>query len=111
MEAALKALAEPRRAAILQLVADEELPAGDIADHFNVSRPAISQHLHILKDAGLVDERRDGTKRLYKARREAIQEIRTYLDNFWGHNLSRLKQVAEKEQKPKKKAQKGNRRV
>ena len=68
MEAALKAIAEPRRRQILTLVRDEELSAGEIAAQFDVSRPAVSQHLAVLKEAGLVDERRNGTRRMYRAR-------------------------------------------
>src|ERR1035437_10447740 len=65
---ALKAIADPRRRAILRLVADYELPAGEIAAAFDVSRTAVSQHLTVLKNAGLLTERRDGTRRLYRAR-------------------------------------------
>ncbi len=70
MEAALRAIAEPRRREILRLVWSAELPAGEIARRFDVTRPAISQHLSVLKEAGLVTERRDGTRRLYRARPE-----------------------------------------
>ena len=72
MEAALKAIGAPTRRAILRLVADDERSAGEIASHFDVTRPAISQHLTVLKEAGLVDERRNGTKRLYRARPEGL---------------------------------------
>jgi DNA-binding transcriptional ArsR family regulator len=82
MEAVLKAIAEPRRRAILRLVCDTELPAGGIAAHFDVSRPAVSQHLTVLKEAGLVSERRDGTRRLYRARPEGLAEVRAFLDEF-----------------------------
>ena len=68
MEAAIRALAEPRRRRILELVRDGELTAGEIASTFDVSRPAVSQHLTVLKQAGLLAERREGTKRLYRAR-------------------------------------------
>ena len=95
MEAAARALAEPRRREILRLVRDDELSAGAIASHFDVSRPAISQHLGILKDAGMVDERRDGTRRLYRVRRKGFDELRRYLDEFWGEGLARLKSAAE----------------
>jgi DNA-binding transcriptional ArsR family regulator len=95
MEAALKAIAEPRRRAILRLVRDRELPAGEIADQFEVTRPAISQHLRVLKDAGLIVERREGTKRLYRAVPEAVEEIRAFLEQFWDENLDRLKFAAE----------------
>jgi DNA-binding transcriptional ArsR family regulator len=99
MEAALKAIAEPRRRAILRLVRDRELPAGEIADQFEVTRPAISQHLRVLKDAGLIVERREGTKRLYRAVPEAVEEIRTFLEQFWDEGLERLKFAAEFEEK------------
>jgi len=78
MEAAIKAIAEPRRRDILRLVRDAEMPAGQIAAHFEVTRPAISQHLRVLKEAGLVSERRDGARRLYRARPEMLDEVRRY---------------------------------
>jgi DNA-binding transcriptional ArsR family regulator len=99
MEAALRAIAEPRRRAILQLVRARELTAGEIADHFEVSRPAISQHLGVLKEAGLVVERHLGTRRLYRARPEGLADLRSYLDEFWTDELERLKEVAEQETK------------
>lgn len=96
MDAALKALAEPRRRAILRLVWSQELPATDIADTFaDVSRPAISQHLAVLKDAKLVTERRDGTRRLYKANVDTMAELRAFLDDYWTSGLERLRDVAE----------------
>jgi DNA-binding transcriptional ArsR family regulator len=99
MEAALRALAEPRRREILRLVVDRERSAGEIASHFDVTRPAISQHLTVLKDAGLLVERRDGTRRLYRARPEGLDEVRAFLDEFWGTGLERLKNVAEQDQR------------
>jgi DNA-binding transcriptional ArsR family regulator len=95
MEDAMRALAEPRRREILHLVRDDELSAGGIAAHFDVSRPAISQHLRVLKDAGLLDERRDGTRRMYRVRSEGFAEIRHYLNEMWGEGLARLKSAAE----------------
>src|SRR5262252_1214818 len=95
MEAAARALAEPRRRDILRLVRADELTAGAIASHFDVSRPAISQHLRVLKDAGLLAERRDGTRRLYRVRPEGFTELRAFLDDFWGEGLARLKSAAE----------------
>jgi DNA-binding transcriptional ArsR family regulator len=92
---AVRALAEPRRRDILQLVRDDELSAGAIASHFDVSRPAVSQHLRVLKSAGLLDERRDGTRRLYRVRPEGFAELREFLDDFWGEGLARLKSAAE----------------
>ena len=96
MDAALKALAEPRRREILRLVWSQELPASDIADRFrDVTRPAISQHLAVLKDADLVTERRDGTRRLYRAKTETMAELRDFLDEYWTSGLDRLRDVAE----------------
>jgi DNA-binding transcriptional ArsR family regulator len=101
MEAALKAIAEPRRRQILSLVRDEELPAGEIAAHFDVSRPAVSQHLNVLKEAGLVSERRNGTRRLYRARPEGLVELKVFLEGFWDDRLDALKREAEKEERKK----------
>src|SRR6059058_6596709 len=98
MEAALKAIAEPRRRRILTLVRDDELSAGEIAAHFDVTRPAISQHLTVLKEAGLVTERRNGTRRLYHARPEGLAELKSFLDGFWDDRLEALKREAEKEE-------------
>jgi DNA-binding transcriptional ArsR family regulator len=96
VDAALKALAEPRRRAILRLVWSQELPATDIADRFqDVTRPAISQHLAVLKDANLVTERRDGTRRLYRANTQTMAELRAFLDDYWTSGLERLRDVAE----------------
>ena len=85
----IRALAEPRRREILALVWDEELPAGEIATQFDVTRPAISQHLQVLRDAGLLVERRVGTRRLYRARPEGLDELRRYLEGFWDHSGER----------------------
>jgi len=101
MEQALRALADASRQRILRLVADEELPAGQIASHFDVTRPAISQHLRILKDAGLVTERREGTKRLYRARPEGLAEVRDFLEGFWEGRLQLLANEAEKAERRK----------
>ena len=103
MDAALKALAEPRRRAILRLVWSQELPATDIAEQFrDVTRPAISQHLTVLKDANLVTERRDGTRRLYHANADTVAELRAFLDDYWTSGLDRLRDVAEAAQKRRK---------
>ena len=98
MGAVLSALAEPKRRAILQLISDDELAAGDIAARFAVTRPAISQHLRVLVDAGLVTERRQGTRRLYRARPEGLAELREYFEGFWGGRLWLLKQAAERDE-------------
>ena len=102
MEAALKAIAQPRRRKILQLVRDTELSAGEIASHFDVTRPAVSQHLTLLKEAGLVDERRNGTRRLYRARPEGLAELRAFLEEFWDARLEALKREAEREERKKR---------
>jgi DNA-binding transcriptional ArsR family regulator len=91
VEAALKAIAAPRRRQILRLVRDDELSAGEIASHFDVTRPAVSQHLNVLKEAGLVSERRNGTKRLYKARPEGLADLKEFLTEFWDVRLDALK--------------------
>ena len=102
VDAALKALAEPRRREILRLVWSAELPATSIADHFGeVTRSAISQHLGVLKEAGLVSERRDGTRRLYRARQEEMRKLRDYLDDYWTTGLERLRDVSEAAQRQK----------
>ena len=84
MEAALKAIAAPTRRRILTLVRNDELSAGEIASHFDVTRPAVSQHLNVLKEAGLVSERRNGTRRLYRARPEGLAELKDFLEEFRG---------------------------
>jgi DNA-binding transcriptional ArsR family regulator len=100
VQAVLDAVAEPRRRAILRLVRAQELTAGAIAARFpEVSRPTVSQHLRVLRDAGLVDERRDGTRRLYRARPEGFAEVRAFLAEFWDDRLHALKIEAEQEQR------------
>jgi DNA-binding transcriptional ArsR family regulator len=102
VDAALKALAEPRRREILRLVWSQELPATDIADRFGeVTRSAISQHLGVLKAAGLVTERRDGTRRLYRAQQDEMRRLREFLDDYWTSGLERLRDVAEAAQREK----------
>ncbi|MDQ3867628.1 MAG: ArsR family transcriptional regulator, partial [Actinomycetota bacterium] len=75
------------------------LSAGEIASHFDVTRPAISQHLTVLKAAGLLGERRDGPRRLYRARAEGLADVRTFLEEFWVDGLERLKDAAEREER------------
>lgn len=99
MEAALKAIAAPRRRQILALVRDGELCAGEIAAHFDVTRPAVSQHLNILKEAGLVSERRNGTQRLYRARPEGLVPLKVFLDEFWDDRLETLKREVERKER------------
>lgn len=95
IDQALKALAEPRRREILRLVAHDELAAGEIAAAFEVTRTAVSQHLTVLKDAGLLDERRDGTRRLYRARPDGLDAVRRFLDDMWASSLDIARRLAE----------------
>jgi DNA-binding transcriptional ArsR family regulator len=91
----LRALAEPQRLMILRLVRSRELRAGDIARHFKTTRSGISQHLRVLTDAGLLSQRRHGTSRLYRVRREGFAQLRDFLDTFWQDRLGNLKTAAE----------------
>src|SRR5436309_4656777 len=102
MQTAIQALSEPQRREILDLIRDRELSAGEIAAGFDVSRPAISQHLGVLKEAGLVSERREGTRRFYRARPEGLKELREFLEGFWQFSLGQLKREAEVEQRRKR---------
>ena len=105
MQDAIEAMAEPRRREILRLVRAGELPAGEIAAHFgDVTRPAISQHLRVLLKAGLVAERRDGTRRLYRARPDGLSELRSFLEGFWDERLDALSSVVEAEERSKSNA-------
>ena len=97
MDAAARALAEPRRRDILRLVRDQERTVTDIAAHFEVSRPAISQHLRVLADADLVAVRSQGTRRFYRARPEGLSELSEWLDGFWGSSLRQLASEAERQ--------------
>src|SRR5213083_2399198 len=99
MQSVVQALSEPRRREILRLVRDRERAAGEIAAHFDVTRLTISQHLTLLKNAGLITERREGTRRLYRARPEGLAELRSFLESFWDDRLAVLKLEAEKEER------------
>ena len=99
MDLVLRALAEPHRRQIIEVLRGRELTSGNIAAQFNVTGPAISQHLRVLTEAGLVSMRRDGTQRLYRARPEGIAAVRDYLNAFWAEGLSRLAQEAEAEER------------
>ena len=96
----MQAMAEPTRLAILQMVRRHEMPAGEIARQFQgITRPAVSQHLRVLKDAGLVTERRQGTRRLYRLRPEGFASLKALLEDFWDSRLEKLKTAAEHEEK------------
>src|SRR5205814_8122630 len=99
---AFAALGEPRRREILRLVSAAELSVGEIARRFDVTRPAISQHLRVLREAGLVTERRNGTKRLYRARPETLAELRAYLEVFWDESLRSLRASAAHEEQQRR---------
>jgi DNA-binding transcriptional ArsR family regulator len=100
MQATLRAVSTPRRREILRLVWDRELSAGEIAAHFDdVSWAAVSQHLRVLREAGLVRERRQGNHRLYRADRQAVGPLRAALKALWQQDLDRLRTLAESEQR------------
>jgi len=97
-DATLHALADSRRRAILSLVRHTELPSGEIAVQFpDVTAPAISQHLRVLREAGLISERRSGTRRLYRARPEGLRDLRRWVRDFWDDALEDLKGAVERD--------------
>ena len=97
----LQVIAAPRRLRILELVWDRKLSAGDIAAEFDVSWSAVSQHLRVLKAAGFVIERRQGTSRLYRADQAALGSLRFVVEDHWRRGLSQVKDLAEAEQRDK----------
>jgi DNA-binding transcriptional ArsR family regulator len=94
-QAVLRALAEPRRQAILRLVRDKPHSVGEIGEHFDISQQAVSQHLQILADAGLVDVQRDGKRRLYVVNPEGLEVLERFLAGLWPAGLRRLKKAVE----------------
>ena len=96
-EAALAALADPRRRAILLLVRDEPHSVNDIAAHFEITQQAVSQHLQVLREAGLVAVRPVGQQRLYAVRTDGLESVREFLDQLWPESLESLKQEVEGE--------------
>jgi len=97
VQATLEAVANPRRREILRLIWSAELSAGEIASHFDVTWPAVSQNLRVLRSAGLVTERREGNRRLYRANRRALRPLEPVLRRMWTDDLARLKGLAERE--------------
>ncbi len=93
MEAAA-AIADPIRRRVLELVRDREVAAGELAAHFDVSRPAVSRHVRVLREAGLVRERREGRLRLYRADPAPLAELRDWLERYWDDRLGALKELA-----------------
>jgi DNA-binding transcriptional ArsR family regulator len=100
MQAAIEALSHPTRRAILRLVLDRELPVGALAQQTGVSQPAASQHLKVLRDAGLVRGRVEGRRRLYRVDLQGLQRLRAELDTLWEPALLALKQAAEAGDRP-----------
>jgi len=98
-EAALQAIAEPRRRAILRLVRDQPHSVNEIAEHFDVTQQAVSQHLKVLREAGLVDVRPQGQRRLYVVRPEGLEDVRALLEELWPASLQRLKRAAEEDRR------------
>jgi DNA-binding transcriptional ArsR family regulator len=94
-----QAIAQPTRREILRLLAGGELSAGEVASRFSVTQPAISQHLKVLKQANLVNERREGTRRLYSVQPEGLTDLHSFLAQVVPTGLERLKQAAEAEQR------------
>jgi DNA-binding transcriptional ArsR family regulator len=95
----LRALADPTRRTMLRLVRRNELAAGQIADHFPITQQAVSQHLQVLHRAGLVEERREGTRRLYLLRPDGLGPVRALLDDLWPDALGRLKDIVEQDKR------------
>jgi len=98
----LDALGDPTRRAVLRLLRNGPLPVGEIASVFPISRPAISQHLKVLKDAGLVSDTAEATRRLYAINPDAFRSLRSYFDEFWALALGEFKQRAESRHRRKR---------
>jgi DNA-binding transcriptional ArsR family regulator len=96
---ALNALGDPTRRAIFERLADRPSAVGELARDFPVSRPAVSQHLKVLKDAGLVVDRPDGNRRIYQVDPDGVAALRDYLDRFWSRSLASFKQAVEEPQR------------
>jgi DNA-binding transcriptional ArsR family regulator len=94
----LDALGDPTRRAVLELLRDGARPVGEIASHLPVSRPAVSQHLRVLKGAGLVRDRQEGTRRLYSVDARGLAALRAYLESYWDVALAAFKEAAEREE-------------
>jgi DNA-binding transcriptional ArsR family regulator len=97
-EVAISALADPTRRSIFERLRHGPRAVGQLAAGLPVSRPAVSQHLRVLKEAGLVSERRDGTRRLYRIEPSGLEELRDYFERFWDEALEAFKEAAEREQ-------------
>jgi DNA-binding transcriptional ArsR family regulator len=91
----LAALADPTRRAIFERLAERPSAVGDLASELPVSRPAVSQHLKVLKEAGLVSDRQEGSRRIYQVDTDGVGALRAYLDQFWNRSLAAFKAAAE----------------
>ena len=96
-EGAWDALGDPTRRAIVQCLAERPRAVGELADTLPISRPAVSQHLKVLKDAGLVSERAAGTRRIYRLNPEGVAALRDQLDTFWNRALETYRDVVEQQ--------------
>jgi len=94
----MSALGDSTRRAIFELLAEGPRPVGEIAHELPVTRPAVSQHLKVLKEAGLVIDRQDGTRRLYQLNPDGVAALRAYFDRFWNRALTAFKEAVEKEE-------------
>ncbi|WP_064093489.1 ArsR/SmtB family transcription factor [Rossellomorea aquimaris] len=101
IQQAIHSISVPTRRRILEILRDKELTSTEIASQFELSAPAISQHLKVLEQSGLVVVRKEGTKRYYRIRREGFSDLRQFIDQFWEDSLLRLKEAAEKEERRK----------
>jgi DNA-binding transcriptional ArsR family regulator len=95
VQAVATAVADPIRRRVLELVRDREIAAGELAAQFDVSRPAVSRHLRVLREAGLLHERREGRLRLYRADPAPLGELRSWLESYWDERLDALRSLAE----------------
>jgi DNA-binding transcriptional ArsR family regulator len=96
-----EAIAHPKRREILRMLAERERSAGEVASRFAVTQPAISQHLKVLRETGLVNERREGTRRIFSVRPEGLQDLNAFLADLMPASLKRLKKAAEAEERKK----------
>lgn len=104
-----EAVAQPTRREILRLLARRERSVGDVASRFDLTQPAISQHLKVLRETGLVEERRDGARRLYRVRPEGLDDLHTFLGDLLPAGLERLKRAAEEEEREGARARRARR--
>jgi DNA-binding transcriptional ArsR family regulator len=103
------AVAQPKRREILRLLAGREMSAGEIASHFSVTQPAISQHLKVLKEVGLLSERREGTRRVLSVRAEGLEDLHKFLAEVLPTRMERLKRAAEQEERSERDARRAKR--